>query len=90
MKPDPRLAFRGRWQGTRLDSEISGLAADGNINRVSLKSERPPQTIEMREGLVAGSVGLDEPADVVWVSTCVPAEAQFPDRTDPCRVPPGS
>lgn len=48
------------------------------------------RTIEMPEGLVAGSIGLDEPADVVWVSTCVPAEAQFPDSIDPCRLAPGS
>jgi class 3 adenylate cyclase len=65
------------------------LAAGGNVHRVGLDNERL-RTIEIPEGLVAGSVSLDEPADVVWVSTCVPAQAQFPDSTDPCRLAPGS
>jgi class 3 adenylate cyclase len=65
------------------------VAAGGNLHRIGLDNERV-RTIEMREGLVAGSVALDEPAKAVWLSTCVPAEAQFPNSTDPCRLSPGS
>ncbi len=64
------------------------LAADGKLHRVDLESGRL-RTIEMPDGLVAGGVALDETANVVWVSTCSPAEAQFPNSVDPCRVSPG-
>ena len=53
------------------------------LGRVSLDNGRQPRTIEMPVGLVAGSVGLDEPADVVWVSTCVPARRRSPTRPIP-------
>jgi class 3 adenylate cyclase len=61
------------------------LAADGNLHRVELDNGRL-RTIKMPDGLVAGGVALDEPTNVVWVSTCYTAEAQFPDSTDPCRL----
>ncbi|MDQ2941168.1 MAG: hypothetical protein M3R05_03135 [Chloroflexota bacterium] len=64
------------------------LAADANLHRLDLENGRL-WSIEMPNGLVAGGVALDEPAGVVWVSTCVPAEGQFSDSTDPCRPSPG-
>jgi class 3 adenylate cyclase len=64
------------------------VVAEKNLHRVDLQNGRL-RTIEMPDGLVAGSVALDEPSRVVWVSICEPAEAQFPDSTDPCRLSPG-
>ena len=60
------------------------LAADGKLSRVDMDSGRL-RTIEMPDGLVAGGVALDEQTGVVWVSTCVPALANFADSPDPCR-----
>jgi hypothetical protein len=60
------------------------LAADGKLSRVDMDSGRL-RTIEMPVGLIAGGVALDEQAGVVWVSTCVPALANFADSPDPCR-----
>jgi streptogramin lyase len=60
------------------------LAADGKVHRVDMENGRL-RTIELPDGLIAGGVALDEQAGVVWVSTCLPALADFADSPDPCR-----